>query len=109
MEIKSAGWARLPPPGVARTLTMASYSMRMTELILASCNNHLQEYVSLIQSHKYRGKLGNGEQREWQTPHFQQKCKRGHDENSLWQLIFVHSLVVCSDLGDLPKFCSTNF
>ena len=33
----------------------------------------------------------------------------GHNENSLWQLLFIHSLVVCSDLGDLPKFCSENF
>ena len=22
---------------------------------------------------------------EWRTPHFQQKWKRGHNENSLWQ------------------------
>ena len=22
---------------------------------------------------------------EWRTPHFQQKWKRGHSENSLWQ------------------------
>ena len=46
---------------------------------------------------------------EWRTPHFQQKWKRGHNENSLWQLLFIHSLVVCSDLGDLSKFCSENF
>ena len=46
---------------------------------------------------------------EWRTPHFQKKWKRGHNENSLWQLLFIHSLVVCSDLGDLPKFCSENF
>ena len=46
---------------------------------------------------------------EWRTPHFQQKWKRGHNENSLWQLLFIHSFVVCSDLGDLPKFCSGNF
>ena len=46
---------------------------------------------------------------EGRTPHFQQKWKRGHNENSLWQLLFIHSLVVCSDLGDLPKFCSENF
>ena len=46
---------------------------------------------------------------EWRTPHFQQKWKRGHNENSLWQLLFIHSFVVCSDLGDLPTFCSENF
>ena len=48
---------------------------------------------------------------EWRTPHFQQKWKRGHNENGLRQLLllFIHSLVVCSDLGDLPKFCSENF
>ena len=46
---------------------------------------------------------------EWRTPHFQQKWKRGHNENSLWQLLFIHSFVVCGDLGDLPKFCSENF
>ena len=46
---------------------------------------------------------------EWRTPHFQQKWKRGHNEYSLRQLLFIHSLVVCSDLGDLPKFCSENF
>ena len=38
---------------------------------------------------------------EWRTPHFQQKWKKGHNEN--------HSLVVYSDLGDLPKFCGENF
>ena len=41
---------------------------------------------------------------EWRTPHFQDKWKIGHNENSLWQLLFIHLLVVCSDLGDLPKF-----
>ena len=46
---------------------------------------------------------------EWRTPHFQRKWKRGHNETSLWQLLFIHSLVVCSDLGDLPNFCSENF
>ena len=46
---------------------------------------------------------------EWQTPHLQQKGKRGHNETSLWQLLFIHSLVVCSELRDLPKFCSENF
>ena len=46
---------------------------------------------------------------EWRTPHFQQKWKRGYNENSLWKLLFIHSLVVCSDLGDLPKVCSGNF
>ena len=47
---------------------------------------------------------------EWRTPHFQQKWERGHNENSLWQLLFIHLLVVSSDLGDLglPKFCSEN-
>ena len=49
---------------------------------------------------------GMAKDREWRTPHFQQKWKRGHNENSQWQLLFIHSLVVCSDLGDLPKFCS---
>ena len=46
---------------------------------------------------------------EWRTPHFQQKWKGGHSENSLWQFLFIHSLVVCSDSRDLPKFCSENF
>ena len=46
---------------------------------------------------------------EWRTPHFQQTWKREYNENSLWQLLFIHSLVVCSDLGDLAKFCSENF
>ena len=48
---------------------------------------------------------------EWGTPHFQQKWKGGHNENilSLWQLLFIHSFVVCSDFGDLPKFCCENF
>ena len=46
---------------------------------------------------------------EWRTPHFQQMWKRGHNENRLWQLLFIHSLVVCVDLGDSPKFCSENF
>ena len=46
--------------------------------------------------------------REWQAPHFQQKWKGGHNEDSLWQLLFIHLLVVCSDFGDLPKFCSEN-
>ena len=45
---------------------------------------------------------------EWRTPRFQQKWKGGHDENSLWQLLFIHSLVVCSDFRNLPKFCSEN-
>ena len=52
------------------------------------------------------GMANNG---EWRTPHFQQKWKGGHNENSLWQLLFIHSLVVCSDFGYLPKFCSENF
>ena len=37
---------------------------------------------------------------EWRTPHFQPKWKIGHNENSLWQLLCIHSLVVCIDLGD---------
>ena len=40
---------------------------------------------------------------QWRTPHFQQKWKRGHNENSLWQLLFIHSLV-CGDLGDYLNF-----
>ena len=52
---------------------------------------------------------GMANDREWRTPHFQQKWKRGHNESSLWQLLFIHSLVVYSDLGDLPKFCGKNF
>ena len=45
---------------------------------------------------------------EWRTPHFQQKWKGGHNEISLWQSLFIHSLVTCSDLGDSPKFRSEN-
>ena len=64
-------------------------------------------------SHKNRGHLGtffsNSSQLgvfkwkiskildgEWRTPYFQQKWKGGHNEISLWQLLFIHSLVVCS-------------
>ena len=46
---------------------------------------------------------------EWRTPHFQQKWKGGHIEISLRQLLYIHSLVACSDLGDSPKFYSENF
>ena len=43
---------------------------------------------------------------KWRTPI---SSKRGHNENSLWQLLSIHSLMVCSNLGDFPKFCRENF
>ena len=60
-------------------------------------------------SKEHRGKLGMANDGEWRTPHFQQKWKGGHNEKSLWQLLFIYSLVVFSDFGDLPKFYSEHF
>ena len=69
----------------------------------------LYQLLKIARNDRIGESWGMANDGEWRTPHFQQKWKREHNENSLWQLLFIHSLVVCSDLGNLPKFCSENF
>ena len=47
-------------------------------------DKHCQVSVTLAGA-TIRGKWGMANDGEWRTPHFQQKWKRGHNENSLWQ------------------------
>ena len=51
-------------------------------------------------------KLGNGERRGTANTSFPGRGAQWNKSTAI--ILFIHSLVVCSDLGDLPKFCSEN-
>ena len=56
MEIKSAGWARPPPPGVARTLPIISIELQLqaswTDLGLDTIDH--RQYLGVFLSHKFK-------------------------------------------------------